>query len=78
MKRNTHEPAPRDNYTAMQLGDITYLPHYRNKSIFVGPGYPHLNGSRFSQDELFRAGAKTVEMSLWIRNEHGVVTDSKP
>ena len=78
MKRYTHEEAPRDSYTAMQLGDITYLPHYRNKSIFVGPGYPHLNGSRFSQDELFRAGAKTVEMSLWIRNEHGVVTDSKP
>jgi hypothetical protein len=78
MKKNTHESSPRDLYTAMQLGDVFYLPHYRNMSVYVGPGYPRINQNRFSKEELLSAGAKAVEKMMWLRGEHGIVNSSNP
>jgi hypothetical protein len=72
------ESAPRDSQLVLKLGDIMYVPHYRNKTIYVGPGYPRLNQNRFSKDDLLTAGAKYVEKLLWVRGEHGVVTSANP
>jgi hypothetical protein len=77
MARNP-ESAPRDSQLALKLGNILYVPHYRNKTIYVGPGYPHLNKNRFTKDDLMTAGAKYVEKLLWVRGDHGVVTDDNP
>ena len=59
--------------TAYQLNGITYLPHYKNKSVFVGPGYPAGAGAPLqkfclSARQLSEAGALTVELMLWPRS----------
>jgi hypothetical protein len=57
---------------------VTYVPHYRNSSIFVGPGYPHACNKRYTAEELVLAGAKKDVGMLWSRAQHGEVTDTKP
>lgn len=61
-----------------QLNGITYLPHYRNKEIFVGPGYPRQAPQRFSGAELEEMGAVKTLKNLWVRGAYGVVTDQHP
>ena len=78
MKRNNPESAPRDIYPALVLRDIMYVPHYRNKSVYVGPGYPRINQNRFSKNELLDAGAKSIEKMMWSRGDHGVVNAANP
>lgn len=57
---------------------ITYVPHYKNGSIFVGPGYPIHNVRRYSAAELIAAGAvKNIDM-LWSRSMHGKVDNLNP
>lgn len=70
------EPAARTAQVAYKLNDVTYVPHYRNSTIFVGPGYPTHNKKRYSASELLAAGAASVPEFLWARGAHGVVTDS--
>lgn len=61
-----------------KLNGITYLPHYRNSSIYVGPGYPHKSAERYTEQDLLRVGAtKEVEMLL-SRAQHGVVDATHP
>ena len=57
---------------------ITYVPHYRNASVYVGPGYPRYNNRRYSEQELIDAGAKRQEQMLWPRSQYGIVSDAKP
>lgn len=75
MKRNSSEAAPLVTNVAYKLGGITYLPHYRNWNVFVGPGYPRANSKRYTKAELVNAGAEAVEKMLWSRGEHGVIND---
>jgi hypothetical protein len=56
---------------------ITYLPHYRNWAIFVGPGYPHASNKRYTAEELTAAGATKEISMLWSRGQHGEVTDTR-
>ena len=56
---------------------ITYLPHYRNWSIFIGPGYPHACNKRYTAEELTEAGATKDVAMLWSRAQHGEVTDTR-
>jgi hypothetical protein len=77
MKKNV-DAASREVCTAFKLGNITYAPHYRNKDVFVGPGYPRLNRDTFSKNELLNAGLKQIEMLGWPRGEYGVVNQQNP
>jgi hypothetical protein len=77
MKKNVQETAPLVPQLAYKLGGITYVPHYRNSSVYVGPGY-HLTHKRYSAEQLVLAGAAAVTQMLWIRGNYGVVTDGNP
>jgi hypothetical protein len=51
---------------------ITYVPHYRDRTLFVGPGYPMGPGNPkmehcYTVAELLNAGATQAEMPLWPR-----------
>lgn len=57
---------------------VTYVPHYRNWSIYVGPGYPHACKEKYTAEELIAAGATKDIAMLWSRAQHGEVTDTRP
>ena len=78
MKRNNPDAAPRNTLPVLMLRNILYVPHYRNKYIYVSPGYPRMNRNCYSQEELVGAGAKYVDMMLWSRGEHGIVNAANP
>jgi hypothetical protein len=78
MKRNTAEPAPVLAQITYKIKGVTYVPHYRNSSIYVGPGYPRFTRARFSEAELLNAGAVAGHTTLWVRANHGIVTDINP
>lgn len=64
--------------TVYKKHGVTYVPHYRNSSVFVGPGYPRFTRARYAEHELIDAGAKRETMMLWTRSHFGVVTDAQP
>ena len=74
-RRNTSDSAPREFQMSFKFGDIVYVPHFRNSSVFVGPGYPRATRQRFSEEELVRLGATKVPTLLWTRGNHGIVND---
>ena len=64
-------------YEAYDLGDVTYLPHYRD-NCYIGPGFwedtgrgstppANFNTKRYSENELIEAGAKPRRVILWKR-----------
>ena len=59
--------------TVYRLGQITYLPHYRNDSVFVGPGYPRYTKAQYSVSDLLAAGAEKTTLALWHRGSGGTV-----
>lgn len=70
--------APTEETAVYILEGITYLPHYRNKSVFVGPGYPRESTARFSVIELLERGAEKQYMNLWPRSLLGIVDANNP
>ena len=78
MKRNSPEAAPQMAQIAYKLNTVTYVPHYRNGSVYVGPGYPKFNRTTYSAAELVLAGAAAVHKMLWIRANHGIVNEVNP
>ena len=68
-----HDRAPLVENYAYQLKSVTFLPHYRNENIFVGPGYPRQTTTVYTADELLKAGAERIVISLWSRGKMGVV-----
>jgi len=78
MKRNTQEAAPCSAQSAYKFNGVTYVPHYRNHSVYVGPGYPKHNRTRYSADELVLAGAALITELLWVRSNHGIVNEINP
>jgi hypothetical protein len=60
-----------------RLNEVTFLPHYRNHNIYVGPGYPKVK-DRYSELELIAMGAKPEVMMLWSRGINGSVSDGNP
>jgi hypothetical protein len=65
-------------YVAYDLNGITYVPHFRNKNLYVGPGYPRQNLLRYTDLELQLRGAKPRVEMLWQRGDSDRVTDSNP
>jgi hypothetical protein len=74
----TNTPADLHETPVFDLRGITYLPHYRNKDIYVGPGYPTHNMTRYSASELMLKGATPRVAMLWSRGTGGRVSDSNP
>lgn len=72
------EKAPVVETTTYVLGGITYVPHYRNNSVFVGPGYPLFNTARYSAIELLELGAERKHKHLWTRGAYGLVDAANP
>jgi hypothetical protein len=75
-RHNNPDSASREFQTVFRFGDVTYVPHYRNSSVFVGPGYPRFTKERFSEEELIQLGASKQKSLLWTRGNHGTVSDS--
>ena len=55
------------------INHITYVPHYRNSSVFVGPGYPRHTQAQYSVMDLVAAGAQKDTLALWHRSSTGTV-----
>lgn len=72
--------APADLFESLTfvLKGITYVPHYRNRKVFVGPGYGRHNLKRYTQEQLLVKGAKPVTQMLWHRGGEGIVSDDNP
>lgn len=70
--------AERDGYTTYVLDGVPYIPHYRNDSVYVGPGYGKHNFNRYTYTELMVKGAKPKEEALWIRGTKGIVNAKHP
>jgi len=49
-------------------GEITYLPHYVYKHMYVSPGYGLTHEELFTEKELRNMGAKQQVMMLWSRS----------
>ena len=62
---------------AYELRGIVYVPHYRNSDIYVGPGYPRHNMTRYSAAELELMGANPRIEFLWSRGIGGRVSDGR-
>jgi len=69
---NTLEMAEHYEYSVLTLNGITYVPHYGNLSVYVGPGYS-LGGTAFSANYLKKKGAKESKKFLWHRGTFEVV-----
>lgn len=68
-----HDTTPRVENYAYQVNGVTYLPHYRNESLFVGPGYPRLSNHVYTAEDLNKVGANRITLMLWPRGKVGVV-----
>lgn len=67
--------APLESTTAYKLNGIVYVPHYKNRNVFVGPGYPMGPGNplpkfSLSANELIEAGAEKIDIQLWPRPQY--------
>lgn len=71
---------PSDRFEAIvyDLNGITYVPHFRNKNLYVGPGYPRHNLMRYTDVEMQLRGAKPRTEMLWHRGDSGRVDDKNP
>lgn len=65
-KKMVENESERAIYTVYTLGGVTYVPHFQNDSVFVGPGYDE-SGIAYSAQYLIAAGAQPQEASLWRR-----------
>ena len=57
-------------YTCFTHRGITYVPHYDNVSVYVGPGYPRFTEKTYTANQLLEAGAEPVELLLSPRPEY--------
>jgi hypothetical protein len=67
MKDNNKLIADRYEYIAYKWGQIIFVPHYRNSTTFVGPGYPELAPKMWEERELIAVGAQPIKLMLWSR-----------
>lgn len=59
-------------YDVFTLDNIKYVPHYKNCSVYVGPGYKD-GGVAYSKDFMTRSGATKTQELLWTRSTFGTV-----
>jgi hypothetical protein len=71
-------PAERFPTRSLVLKGIPYVPHYRNESVYVGPGYGRSNFDRYTAQELLVKGAQYQPEMLWPRGVDGIVNERNP
>lgn len=54
-------------YTALVLDGITYVPHYTEPELFVGPGFGRQHNNTRTAVQLRLRGARPVTEHLWKR-----------
>jgi len=59
-------------YDVYVLDGVKYLPHYRNSSVYVGPGYKD-GDVAYSKAYMKQSGAKEEQALLWVRSTLGVI-----
>ena len=62
----------RHPYKTLELNGITYVPHYLNETVYVGPAYD-TTGIAYSPEYLRRKGAVEYTAHLWRRATTGIV-----
>ena len=65
------ELAEKKDYLTFNLNGVTYLPHYQDSKLYVGPGYPRHNKNIYTSADLLTMGAKASMSHIWKRVEHG-------
>lgn len=55
---------------AYLLDGVTFLPHYQEPGLFVGPGYGKHNRRRYTASSLRALGAEPTVMMLWERTQN--------
>jgi hypothetical protein len=71
-------PAERFPARSLVLNGVPYLPHYRNESVYVGPGYGKHNFDRYSEQQLLLKGAQYQTEVLWQRGVNGIINAKNP
>lgn len=66
------ELAPLVETIIYELKGITYVPNFRNKHLYVSPGYGRYHTRLNAPEELEKAGAKKLTSMMWQRGEFGV------
>lgn len=66
------EAAPTEEARVYELDGIVFVPHYKNRDLYVGPGYPIGAGDpdpkhTRTEFQLVAAGAKVNKILLWPR-----------
>lgn len=64
------DPAPLKTQAAYALRGITYLPHYRTRGLFAGPGISGRDlpaDAFYKESDLITAGACRIEIDLLVR-----------
>lgn len=68
MSKVVEKVIERDEYSVYKLGGVTYVPHFQNDSVFVGPGHDK-TGIAYSANYLAGVGAKEEKAMLWRRGK---------
>ena len=68
----------RREYVVCIKDNVTFVPHYRNFNVYVGPGYANTNLEVYTQEELISMGAKMEMRSMWSRAATGEVNERRP
>lgn len=59
-------------YDVYVKDDVKYVPHYKNSSVYVGPGYRD-GDVAYSKAYMKQSGAKEEQDLLWTRSTFGSV-----
>jgi len=59
-------------YDVYVLDGVKYLPHYRNSSVYVGPGYKD-GDVAYSKAYMKQSGAKEEQALFCVRSTLGVI-----
>jgi hypothetical protein len=62
----------REMYDVYIKDGIKYVPHYKNSSVYVGPGYRD-GDVAYSGAYMEQSGAKKEQNLLWVRSNYGTV-----
>jgi hypothetical protein len=65
MANSGNEIMQLEKQKVFKLGEITYLPHYSHKGLYVGPGRSSVS---YTELQLTNNGAKASTEFLWERN----------
>ena len=55
---------------AYLLDGVTFLPHYQEPGLFVGPGYGKHNRTKHTAFGLAMFGAEPIVLMLWERTQN--------